>query len=292
MSTNKHKKKSSNHKDSHKDKHNDITEDNNDDNNDDNHDDNHDDNQNDIGYYKLIKSDINLNLKNFVGFDDSDYQIITNLNNSDVSFAVKNYVSVGNSLSVGYDNNEITNKINKDNQQNYSLDVKGDSILDGNLILKEKLFVENSVFFNKDIFLPNPFVLEDENISKIPELTIGSDSLSYSTYKFLLKNILDKTKCSSKKQISSIKFFNNSNNFTQTIIPINKKFIFKDIQIHSFLLSYCIYFKNKIIEVKPIMDTFILINNDNNTFKLVLDTNYNQNNNNENNEINTNTNNK
>ncbi len=282
MSSNKHKKKSSSHKDKH----------NNNDDNIDTDDDNQNNNQNDIGYYKLIKSDINLNLKNFVGFDDSDYQMITNLNNSDVSFAVKNNVCVGNSLIVGYDSNEITNKINKDNKQNYPLDVKGDSVLDGNLIVKEKLFVENSVFFNKDMFLPNPFVLEDENISNISELTICSDSLSYSTYKFLLKNILDKTKSSSKKQISSIKFFNDSTNFTQTIIPINKKFIFEDIQIHSFLLSYCIYFKNKIIEVKPIMDTFILINNHNNTFKLVLDTNYNQNDNNDknNNENNTNTN--
>ena len=121
------------------------------------------------------------------------------------------------------------------------------------------------------------FINKFENISKINELEINPDSLSYSTYKFLLKNILDNTKNSSKKNISSIKFFNDNTNFTQTIIPINKKFIFGDIHIYSFLLSYSVYFKNKIIEVKPIMDTFILINNQQNTFKLVLDTIINQN---------------
>jgi hypothetical protein len=247
-------------------------------------------NQNDIAHFKLIKSDINLNGKNFVGFDDSDYEIISNLNDSNVSFAVKNNVSVGNSLIIGYENNNINttntnnqdnknnqdNQDNPDNQNNYVLDVNGDTNIDGDLMIKEKLFVGNSVFFNKDIFLPNPIVLEDENISKITELTINPDSLSYSTYKFLLKNILDNTKSSSKKHISSIKFFNNNTNFTQTIIPINKKFIFGDIKIYSFLLSYSVYFKNKIIEVKPIMDTFILINEQQNTFKLVLDTDNNQ----------------
>lgn len=233
-----------------------------------------------VGDFKVLKSDVNLNLKNFIGYDDDDLKIVSDFNNSNISLAVKDNVYINNSTYIGYNQNDIVHKINKDengngngnnNDNKYKLDVKGDTNLDGNLIIKDKLFVSDSVFFNKDIFLPNPFVLEDEDISSINILNITVDSLSFSTYKYLLKNILDKTKNSSKKNISSIKFFNESTLFTQTIIPINKKFIFNQIEIYSFLLSYCIYFGNKIIEVKPIMDTFVLINNDKNIFKLTID---------------------
>jgi hypothetical protein len=229
-----------------------------------------------VGDFKVLKSDVNLNLKNFIGYNDDDLKIVSDFNNSSISLAVKDSVYINNSTYIGYNQNDIIHKINKDinndeNDNTYKLDVKGDTNLDGNLIIKDKLFVSDSVFFNKDIFLPNPYILEDEDISSINILNITGESLSFSTYKYLLKNILDKTKNSSQKNISSIKFFNESTLFTQTIIPINKKFIFNQIEIYSFLLSYCIYFGNKIIEVKPIMDTFVLINNDKNIFKLTID---------------------
>ena len=232
-----------------------------------------------VGDFKVLKSDVNLNLKNFIGYNDDDLKIVSDFNNSNISLAVKDNVYINNSTYIGYNQNDIIDKINKDikndqNDQNdntYKLDVKGDTNLDGNLIIKDKLFVSGSVFFSKDIFLPNPYILEDEDISLIMMLNITLDSLSFSTYKYLLKNILDKTKNSPKKNISSIKFFNESSLFTQTIIPINKKFIFNQIEIYTFLLAYCIYFGNKIIEVKPIMDTFVLVNCDKNIFKLTID---------------------
>ena len=59
--------------------------------------------------------------------------------------------------------------------------------------------------------------------------------------------------------------------FTQSIIPVNKKFTYNKIEINSFLLTYFIYYQNKIIEVKPIMDTFVLINNEQSIFKLTID---------------------
>jgi hypothetical protein len=39
--------------------------------------------------------------------------------------------------------------------------------------------------------------------------------------------------------------------------------------MNSFLLVYILYNKNIIIDVRPIMDTFIIIDNDNNVFKLI-----------------------
>ena len=222
-----------------------------------------------LGDFSVLKADVNLNIKNFIGYQDDDYDIISNFNKSDISLGVKDNVYINKSTYIGYNNDEIIDKIKSNSNK---LDVKGDTNIDGNLTIHDKLFVGESVFFNKDIFLPNPYILDDEDISSLTILNISLDSLSFSTYKYLLKNVLDKTKSSSTKNISSIKFFNESTLFTQSIVPINKIFIFNKILIYTFLLSYCIYFGNKIIEVKPIMDTFVLVNSDKNIFKLTLDT--------------------
>ncbi len=242
----------------------------------------------DVGNFKLIKSDVNLNSKNFIGYDDNDYETISNFNNSDVCLAIKDNTFINKSLFVGYEQQDIIHLINVQNDESsekespsepndnikYTLDVKGDAMINGNAVINDKLFVGNSVFFNKDIFLPNPYILNEENISSNNELDITEDTISYSSYKFLLKNILDETKNNTKKNISSIKFVSDSTGFTQSIIPINKKFIFNKIKIYTFLLTYFVFFKNKIIEVKPIMDTFILVNEStSNVLKLTLDKN-------------------
>ena len=185
-----------------------------------------------VGEFKVLKSDVNLNIKNFIGYQDDDFDIISNFNKSDISLGVKDNVYINKSTYIGYNNDEIIDKINSNDNSNDNsnkLDVKGNTNIDGNLVVQERLFVSESVFFNKDIFLPNPHILDDEDISSITILNISLDSLSFSTYKYLLKNILDKTKNSSKKNISSIKFFNESTLFTQSIVPINKKFIFNKI---------------------------------------------------------------
>lgn len=249
-----------------------------------------------IGNFKVLKSDIHLNEKGFIGFEDHDYQIVNDLNKSDISLAVKDNVYIGGSTFIGYDTEEIIEKIDKinslnqeipkdncnntDNNPNTDNDlnriskgvyIKNESTFENDVIIENKLFVGDNVFFNKDIFMPNPYILDTEDLTSITNLVIEQDSLSFQTYKILLKNILDNTKKSNKKTFSSIKFFNPTNMFTQSIIPINKKFIFNKIEINTFLLSYIIYYQNKVIEVKPIMDTFILINKEQNIFKLTID---------------------
>lgn len=226
-----------------------------------------------VGIFKVLKSDININEKNFIGFEDSDYNIVNDLNKSEIELAVKDNVFLGGSVFIGYEKDKIIDKTNKIDNINSSkvLCINNESTFENNVNIENKLFVKNNVFLNKDIFMPNPFVLESENLTLITDLIITNDSMSFNTYKFLLKNILENTKISDSKNISSIKFFNPTNMFTQSIIPVNKKFIYNEIEINSFLLTYFIYYQNKIIEVKPIMDTFILINNEQNIFKLTID---------------------
>lgn len=243
-----------------------------------------------VGNFKVLKSGISLSEKNFIGFEDADYQTVSDLHKSNINLAVKNDVYFQGSTFIGYDENEIiekTIKINNLHESNSNkeqdeseenqdmikkLYVKSESNFEGDVVVNDKLFVGGNVFFNKEIFMPNPYVLENENISNKTELKITENSMSFITYKYLLKNILDNTKSSSnKKNISSIKFFNQNNLLTQSIVSINKQFLFNQIEINTFLLTYIIYFQNKIIEVKPIMDTFILINNEHNIFKLTID---------------------
>jgi hypothetical protein len=225
-----------------------------------------------VGIFKVLKSDINLNEKNFIGFEDSDYNIVNDLNKSEIELAVKDNVYLGGSVFVGYEQDKIINKINEIDNLNSSkvLLVNNESTFENNVNIESKLFVKNNVFLNKDIFMPNPFILDLEDLT-CTDLIITNDSMSFNTYKFLLKNILENTKICNSQNISSIKFFNPTNMFTQSIIPVNKKFIYNEIEINSFLLTYFIYYQNKIIEVKPIMDTFVLINNEQSIFKLTID---------------------
>lgn len=225
-----------------------------------------------VGIFKVLKSDINLNEKNFIGFKDSDYNIVNDLNKSEIELAVKDNVYLGGSVFVGYEQDKIINKINEIDNLNSSkvLLVNNESTFENDVNIESKLFVKNNVFLNKDIFMPNPFILDLEDLT-CTDLIITNNSMSFNTYKFLLKNILENTKICNGQNISSIKFFNPTNMFTQSIIPVNKKFIYNEIEINSFLLTYFIYYQNKIIEVKPIMDTFVLINNEQNIFKLTID---------------------
>jgi hypothetical protein len=225
-----------------------------------------------VGIFKVLKSDINLNEKNFIGFKDSDYNIVNDLNNSEIELAVKDNVYLGGSVFIGYEQDKIINKTNEIDHLNSSkvLHINNESTFENNVNIESKLFVKNNVFLNKDIFMPNPFILDLEDLT-FTNLIITNDSMSFNTYKFLLKNILENTKICNSQNISSIKFFNPTNMFTQSIIPVNKKFTYNEIEINSFLLTYFIYYQNKIIEVKPIMDTFVLINNEQSIFKLTID---------------------
>ena len=49
-----------------------------------------------VGDFKVLKSDINLNLKNFIGYNDDDLKIVSDFNNSNISLAVKDNVYINN----------------------------------------------------------------------------------------------------------------------------------------------------------------------------------------------------
>ncbi len=234
-----------------------------------------------IGNFKILKSDINLNSKNFVGYDDNDYDIVSSLNSSNINIATNGSIYIKENLYLGYTEKDIQDKIiidsknkddNKINDSNIKLNVKGDSELNGDLFVSNNFFVKNNCFFNQDIFINNTLNLQEENISDILVINVESNNITLNTYKFLLSNILNNIKENTNKQVFSLKFVNPKNMITQSILSVNKIFIInKNIKLNCCLLVYILYFKNNLIDVKPIMDTFTIIDNNYKLYKIIED---------------------
>jgi hypothetical protein len=236
-----------------------------------------------VGTFKLLKSNISLGDKNFIGYGDDDYEIVSLLNSSNINIASNDSVYVKNNVYIGFNNQEIKDKININTEQikqaeqpeqpvqseQNNLIVKGNSELDGDVIVSGGLFVKNNCFLNQDIFINNTLNLSDEDISKVDFFKINNINISLQSYKYLLSNILENIKIMSGKQICSLKFINQTNFIVQSILSVNKKFIYNKNIINCYLLTYVLYNKNIIIDVKPIMDTFSLINDDYKLIKII-----------------------
>lgn len=212
-----------------------------------------------IHHFPILKSEFAINNKNFVGFSDSDYNLVNQLNQNDsIDLAVKNNLYIGSSI--------ITSNDKK-------LSIISDSVFNGD-ITTNNIFIKNNAFFNKNIIINNGIILPDEIIN-LNDFNIDYNNklIDIITYKSFLANIIDNTSNISNNLNNNglIQFVNTANTssnnsdkiLTQSILSVNKKFLFNikqnDFFIDCYLLAYVLKVNNKIITVKPILDTFVIL---------------------------------
>lgn len=151
----------------------------------------------------------------------------------------------GNKSIIGYDDIDYDNIEKLCNQNNTNL------------------FVKNNATFN-NISLNNSLFLKNEIINDIYLINYTITSLNY---KNLLNNILSSILNSYQEQPSII-FNSTQNNINSGLLSANKHFIVSDNVISAFILVYIIYSKSKILCLKPVLDTFILIDSSENIIKI------------------------
>lgn len=226
-----------------------------------------------MGEFKLIKSDVNINKKNFIGYSDGDYDLVNQFHKNSMDFASKHNSYFGSSVFIGYDltNKDVSKKIFDicSSGQKF-VNINYETNLHNNLYINKNFYTKENAFFNKDIFISNCLTLDDEQINFKNNIKYNQNikTLSIDTYKKLLSNIIAEVKNISNLKSSAINFVTNQNSsyYTQSILSVNKKFVFvkdDDTEINCFLLVYLIKINNKVISCKPVLDTFIIIDNQN-----------------------------
>lgn len=226
-----------------------------------------------MGEFKLIKSDVNINKKNFIGYSDGDYDLVNQFHKNSMDFASKNNSYFGSSVFIGYDltNKDVSKKIFDicASGQKF-VNINYETNLHNNLYINKNFYTKENAFFNKDIFISNCLTLDTEELNNKNNIINNQNvkTISINTYKKLLSNIISEVKNISNLKSSAINFVTNQNSsyYTQSILSVNKKFVFTkgdDIEINCFLLVYLIKINNKIISCKPVLDTFIIIDNEN-----------------------------
>lgn len=230
--------------------------------------------------------------KNFIGYDENDYENVEKLCDMDnVNLFVKNKSIFSDDVNckkilsakqnfIGYSDTKF-NSLNN----NVSLNVKGNTEINGDLsitknlnigfdkqLINDNLFNVNgnseiygSQHINKNLSLNNDLILNNSlslNEEIIDNITIINNIISVSDYNFLLNNILSSVKNHNQQELSTIKF-NSKNNFnlSSSLISVSKYFILSNNSksINTFILIYAIYSNSKIISTKPLLDTFTLI---------------------------------
>ena len=187
---------------------------------------------------------------------------------SDISHMKK--IIVGNKNNkTDYDNVLCVNGNTKFNGKNIidgeielhgNNNIIGDCFIDGNLYLNNN-FMTSNAFFNNNIFINNSLNLASEKITF--NAYGNTNTISDKFYSYIFNNMLDTIKNIdlTNSKFSSIKFYSEKNkHIIPAIVNVNKKFtILDDIFLGSGLF-YIMVIKKKIIAVKPLMDTFIILN--------------------------------
>lgn len=241
-------------------------------------------------YSDVIKTNnVVVNDKLFIGFDKNDTNTLKTLSSDNNNNLIikkdslfKNNVKIENNLYIGNKINNVHHNANLNVQGDTILsgpvnigfkndipssssalningnnEIYGDNIVYGSNFIKNNLFVYNKTTFNDDVYLSNTLSLDDE---KINNMIINNDTLTSADYKILLNNILNNLTNLEIKNNSSLKFISKNTSLCSSVLSVSKNFIISNNKYTSFLLVYAIYSKNKIITCKPIIDTFILLN--------------------------------
>lgn len=225
------------------------------------------------GNFTLINSDISIiRNKNFIGYDDDDYELVNELNNFDINFSCKNNGYINNNLIIkskgfiGF-NNEQLKDLNEDTILNVNGDIETNSNLFSNNIFVDNdikvdgisnlnnVYIKESLSLNNNLIFNNTIELEEECIL---QLDYKNNLISIESFKYLLNNVIENI-INLKKKYFGINFIGTSF-IRNMIISINKKFIYNKEDIFCCGLFYIIFYKNKLITSKPILDTFILFN--------------------------------
>ncbi len=223
-----------------------------------------------MGEFKLIKSDVNINKKNFIGYSDGDYDLVNQFHKNSMDFASKNNSFFGSSVFIGYDltNKDVSKKIFDicASGQKF-VNINYETNIHNNLYLNKNLYTKENSFFNKDIFVNNCLTLEQEHIKNGIEYDPEKKLISLESYKKLLSNIIQKVKNTNTNKFSSINFVTNQNNsyYSQIVTSVNKKIVLgreNTCELNCFLLVHMIKINGKIISCKPVLDTFIIVDND------------------------------
>jgi hypothetical protein len=211
------------------------------------------------------KKNIIANSQNFIGFSDSELsEVKSNINNN---LLVKgNSLFYGNlsthnisskSINIGFEEISPEKSISTFNVNGEST-FSGDNIIHGSAYINNNLMVSEQTVFYNDVFMSNSMYLKKEILKNI---TIDNNYISSNNYKFLLTNILTSIQNHTKPS-SVFKFFSGkNNNFYSGLISATKQFIIEhsNTQITAFILVYGIYSHSKLLSVKPVLDTFILV---------------------------------
>jgi len=172
-------------------------------------------------------------------------------------------INVEKSINIGFDCE--LNGIDEKSK----LNVNGDSELVGNvniygeITINNNLTVNENANFNKNININNNLILKSETIAN---LGIIDNCISLQSFKKLLKNILKSVKDKNFTTDScAINFLYNDKSVLNTsILSVTKKIIIENnIEINCYSLIYAISNKKNIICCKPILDTFFIINSEN-----------------------------
>jgi hypothetical protein len=225
----------------------------------------------DLYVYNDINTDKNVNVEKSVniGFENDILEENTSKLNVNGDAQIIGNTNIYGSVTV---NNDIFIKKNSTFNQ--------DIIINNSLILKSqninniqfyKQNSENSKKSSKNNNLKKSETTE-QLLSPLVQRERGTALLSLNSYNQLLDNIIASSYDENqiKKEYSSIKFCSNNNKFMNaSIISINKKFNIintknnNEEHIICFILAYAIHFKNKILNISPIPNTFTVVNHNN-----------------------------
>ena len=223
--------------------------------------------QNIVGYSELEHSTLNGNTTLHV---KGDSEINGNLFVSQNINSKKN-INVEQSINIGFEKELLdnTSRLNVNGNSEFV----GDNIVYGSEYIKNNLIVNDKANFYNDIFMSNSICLKKELINSV---TIVNNVISGDNYKLLLSNILISIQNHDQAESSVLKFYSKkNNNIYSGLISASKKFIVENItenestqKILAFILVYAIYSNSKIISVRPVLDTFVLVDSKENIIKI------------------------
>lgn len=174
-------------------------------------------------------------------------------------------INVENSLNIGFQNNvpDNTSKLNVNGNSEFV----GDNIVYGTEYVKNNLIVNDKATFYNDIFLSNSIALKKEQMTNVK---INNNIISIDHSQILINKIIESIMTNdTEENYSALKFYSKKNcNINSGITSISKQFIIDEKKYFSFILAFCVYSNYKILVVKPIIDTFVLLDTNENLINI------------------------
>lgn len=224
-------------------------------------------------FYDCIICNDNLNVKKqtTIGYDDNELETL----NNNLMLIVKGDTEINGNLTVDQHINSQCINISFEKEVPYNtskLNVNGnsefvgDNIVYGSEYIKNNLIVNDKATFYNDVFLGNSLTLKKESIG---DIIIMNNVISQENYKNLLNNILSSIQNHSHDDTTALKFYSKkNNNMYSGLLSASKKFLLSKKKTTAFILVYAIYYNSKILCVKPVSDTFVLIDSKENIIKI------------------------